>query len=263
MPNNVNAIAVEQHIIGPTYAARSEESDQTLRRYVASGALHTKRITGGNTPMAVIQDPDYNNGRPDFFKADQARYWYRAMDKYEFEHLVKYGKLNLSPESLRPREERITAEEANRLMKETKNKKGKKAPNLLKKALNVTADEPPDFGYLGIGPNASYSRKYMGEKKTQNWLVEFMDPDGVVYKTLAAMTLGNKIALPKGEGGGTWGLGQTGTLAGALCGKEFNKLLIGEATRSDGVAQPMPGVVVWRLIEAMVPISELGMPVTE
>ncbi|MDF0487878.1 hypothetical protein PX554_07030 [Sphingomonas sp. H39-1-10] len=257
MPNSVTATGVQNHIIGATFAASTDEIDNKVRQYVAAGALSTKRVTGGKMPMAVIEERQYNNGPEDGVKADQARHWYRAMDKYEFRHLVQNGKLHLTPSDLRPSATQISAEEA---VKQAKEKKGKKGANPLKKALNVTVDMPQDNGYLGIAPNASYARKYMGEKKTQNWLVEFIDPDGLIYENLSALKLGNKIATVKGEGGGTFGLGPQGTLAGALCGEEFNKLLIGEATFSEGVAEPRPGAVVWRLIEVRVPIEELGVP---
>lgn len=124
--------------------------------------------------------------------AANTSYWYRAMTRDEFRYLKKHGVLQ----------------------------------------------DGDSFG--GVGSGAEYSQGYMGWKKKHDYLVQFTcegttnfateletiraDPD--LYKQWPEFN-GKRFLVatqPKGEGGGTYGLGKTGHYQG-LAGRVFNKLM--------------------------------------
>ena len=73
--------------------------------------------------------------------------------------------------------------------------------------------------YGGIAPHREYVRQYFTNESDGTHIVEFRSPDaGFVYR---ALSIHGDI---KAEGGGTFGLGPTGTGTGKA-GATFNKLL--------------------------------------
>lgn len=77
---------------------------------------------------------------------------------------------------------------------------------------------PDGEHYGGVGPNRNYSAGYMGNASSASHLVEY-DVPGIANELL-------QYVQPKAEGGGTWGLGDTGTGMKGLSNKQQNQLKI-------------------------------------
>jgi hypothetical protein len=232
--------------------AATRFSYNSMKSHVVGGALRASRCTGSANKMVWFQDP--NREKVAFTEAADTVSWYRAMQEAEFSYLVQNDELHLDPSLLNPPAGQIALSEANFMRKSGKPGKGS---NPLNRALNATADSRRNNGYLGIAPNREYSKTYMGPNSSHNWLVEFIDPEGLIYKELKDLKSGNKTATLKAEDGGTFGLGNAGSLPGGQCGIKFNKLLRGKAEFENGAPIPVAGGVVWRLVDVLVPIEEV------
>jgi hypothetical protein len=123
--------------------------------------------------------------------ATEARYWYRAMTKEEFDYLVRNEILNINYEDV------------------------------------IDDNKIKDKRYIGIATNFTYASGYMGNEKKHTHLIEFDVDDSLsLHEEIQKMKpRGQNPSLPKAEGGGgTYGLGMKGHYNGEA-GKCFNGLL--------------------------------------
>jgi hypothetical protein len=200
-----------------------------LCRQVRQGDMNISHVGNPSQGFVVTVAAGRKAAQEDYIEAASGlKYWYRAMSYEEFNHLHRNGTLNLTPS-------KIDSDLDSKIVNSEKGivlGRGS-APSTMRK------EDEEDKSYIGIATHATYSRDYMGNNRTNNWLVEFHDEEGLLFDLLT-----KERATVKAEGGGTFGLGNQGSIPNGKCGMIFNDLLLKEK-------------IDYRLIEAKIDLEEV------
>lgn len=234
-------IDIGKHLMFNKELGINEHGLHAAARQLRSGNMVVGRLGNPSSPVAHLKSTRSVGQEAYIEIASGLKYWYRAMTYEEYCFLEKKGVLNLEPATLPLSNNALVLSPKNKLQRL------QSAPTRHGQPTPVVEDaDKTDNGFLGIATHAGYSRPYMGNKRTHNWLVEFSDHDGKVYDNI--MELKGKAGKPpaiKGEGGGTIGLGNAGSLPQGECGSVFNKML-------------MKGEIDFALIEVIISTEGIG-----